>query len=102
MIMPWKNSQEKIGMRFEQNPCPGISFPDLSSDLLKIIFSECNITVFSDRVEFLNPGNFYAPINPENLKEGFSSYPELCNPSHLYFFQQRRNWKLLHRLISLA
>ena len=189
-------SRKKIGKRFEQNPCPGISFPDLSSDLLKIIFSECNetlligagfaktevtgrtipnvagtllfyprhdeivpesvitvshyagkdkrnlirsesfggglhpaldasytylvqrlgknyelsglikkpkefdvpltavrealvnavahraynyeapirITVFPDRVEFLNPGNFYAPINPENLKEGLSRY----------------------------
>jgi len=32
------------------------------------------ITLFSDRIEFLNPGTFYAPINPENLKEGLSRY----------------------------
>ncbi|MDY0289511.1 MAG: ATP-binding protein [Sphaerochaeta sp.] len=32
------------------------------------------ITLFSDRIEFLNPGNFYAPINAENLKEGLSRY----------------------------
>jgi ATP-dependent DNA helicase RecG len=32
------------------------------------------VTLFSDRIEFLNPGNFYAPINPENLKEGLSRY----------------------------
>lgn len=32
------------------------------------------ITVFSDRIEFLNPGNFYAPIHRENLKEGLSRY----------------------------
>lgn len=32
------------------------------------------ITLFPDRIEFLNPGTFYAPINPENLKEGLSRY----------------------------
>jgi ATP-dependent DNA helicase RecG len=32
------------------------------------------ITLFSDRIEFLNPGTFYAPINSENLKEGLSRY----------------------------
>jgi len=32
------------------------------------------ITLFSDRIEFLNPGTFYAPIHPENLKEGLSRY----------------------------
>ena len=28
------------------------------------------ITLFPDRIEFWNPGTFYAPINDENLKEG--------------------------------
>jgi ATP-dependent DNA helicase RecG len=32
------------------------------------------ISVFSNRVEFLNPGRFYAPIHRENLKEGLSRY----------------------------
>lgn len=32
------------------------------------------ITLFPDRIEFLNPGTFYAPINDENLKEGLSRY----------------------------
>ncbi|NCC64401.1 MAG: hypothetical protein EOM15_07080 [Spirochaetia bacterium] len=32
------------------------------------------ITLFPNRIEFLNPGTFYAPINPENLKEGLSRY----------------------------
>jgi ATP-dependent DNA helicase RecG len=32
------------------------------------------ITLFPDRIEFLNAGTFYAPINPENLKEGLSRY----------------------------
>ena len=32
------------------------------------------ITLFSDRIEFLNPGNFYAPIHSQNLKEGLSRY----------------------------
>lgn len=32
------------------------------------------VTLYSNRLEFLNPGNFYAPINPENLKEGLSRY----------------------------
>ncbi|MCK9548598.1 MAG: putative DNA binding domain-containing protein [Sphaerochaeta sp.] len=32
------------------------------------------ITLFPDRIEFLNPGTFYAPINVENLKEGLSRY----------------------------
>lgn len=32
------------------------------------------IAVFSDRVEFLNPGVFFAPINQENLREGLSRY----------------------------
>jgi ATP-dependent DNA helicase RecG len=189
-------SRSKTGVRFEQSPCPRISYADLSSDLLAIIFKECNetiligaglgvtevsgrtipnvagallfypthheivpesiitvahyagadkqnlirsdsfsgglysaleasytyliqrlgktyelsglakkpteydvpieavrealvnavahraydyeapirIMVYSDRVEFLNPGNFYAPIHPENLKEGLSRY----------------------------
>ena len=30
------------------------------------------VTLFPDRIEFLNPGTFYAPINSENLKEGLS------------------------------
>ena len=32
------------------------------------------ISVFSNRVEFLNPGSFYAPIHSENLREGLSRY----------------------------
>jgi len=32
------------------------------------------VTLFPDRIEFLNPGTFFAPINPENLKEGLSRY----------------------------
>jgi ATP-dependent DNA helicase RecG len=32
------------------------------------------ISVFSNRVEFLNPGSFYAPIHSENLQEGLSRY----------------------------
>ncbi|MPM59501.1 hypothetical protein SDC9_106345 [bioreactor metagenome] len=32
------------------------------------------VTLFPDRIEFLNPGTFYAPINSENLKEGLSRY----------------------------
>ncbi len=32
------------------------------------------ITLFPDRIEFLNPGDFYAPINPDNLREGLSRY----------------------------
>lgn len=32
------------------------------------------VTLFSDRIEFLNPGTFFAPINPENIKEGLSRY----------------------------
>ena len=32
------------------------------------------ISIFSNRIEFLNPGNFYAPIHPGNLKEGLSRY----------------------------
>jgi ATP-dependent DNA helicase RecG len=32
------------------------------------------VSVFSDRIEVINPGNFYAPINPDNLKEGLSRY----------------------------
>lgn len=32
------------------------------------------ITLFPDRIEFLNPGTFYAPINPDNLTEGLSRY----------------------------
>lgn len=36
--------------------------------------SPTRITLFSDRIEFLNPGTFFAPINPENLTEGLSRY----------------------------
>jgi ATP-dependent DNA helicase RecG len=32
------------------------------------------ITIFSNRIEFLNPGTFFAPINENNLKEGLSRY----------------------------
>lgn len=32
------------------------------------------VSVFSNRVEFLNPGSFYAPIHRENLREGLSRY----------------------------
>lgn len=32
------------------------------------------ITIYSDRIEFLNPGRFYAPINETNLKDGLSRY----------------------------
>jgi len=32
------------------------------------------ITLFLDRIEFLKPGTFYAPIHPKNLKEGLSRY----------------------------
>jgi ATP-dependent DNA helicase RecG len=38
------------------------------------IESPIRITVFSDRLEILNPGTFYAPIHPGNLKEGLSRY----------------------------
>lgn len=32
------------------------------------------IQLFSNRIEFLNPGVFYAPINPDNLRQGLSRY----------------------------
>jgi ATP-dependent DNA helicase RecG len=38
------------------------------------IESPIRITIFSDRLEILNPGTFYAPIHPGNLKEGLSRY----------------------------
>lgn len=40
------------------------------------------ITLYSDRIKFLNPGTFYASINPENLKEGLSRYrnPLIADP----------------------
>jgi ATP-dependent DNA helicase RecG len=38
------------------------------------IESPIRISVFSDRMEVLNPGSFYAPIHSANLKEGLSRY----------------------------
>ena len=38
------------------------------------IESPIRVTIHSDRLEVLNPGAFYAPIHPGNLKEGLSRY----------------------------
>jgi ATP-dependent DNA helicase RecG len=38
------------------------------------IESPIRVTIFSDRLEILNPGTFYAPIHSGNLKEGLSRY----------------------------
>ncbi|MDD5075816.1 MAG: hypothetical protein PHS18_01880 [Sphaerochaetaceae bacterium] len=47
-------------------------------------------TLVLDRIEFLNPATFYAPINPENLKEGLSRYR---NPLIADVLRTRDTWR---------